>query len=1109
MTVERRLGRLAAVAMIMLASPVHQRARAESHSLAPFASLLAGTGFHGDAGFEVMDWNYDGRPDLFVYDTGSVGTGWIYFNEGAPDAPRFTHGVQFPYNSTETTPQTIEHLSARAFGDLNHDGLLDFIFFDGQLRYCPNTGRKQAPFLWTLWPQAPAFFPGTPRMIAENSRYSTGPESIYWNKGIFARQVLTLTVADWDGDGLVDLLICRMQGEAPGVVSLGGHERWTNWGRLTSPLPAMAAEARSAPQDVAPLIRPPARGLFFYKNVGSKTQPLFGEGIEILTTAGRSIAAPNPVVFDVDGDGVLDVVSSETRYSCNSFRVDWPTLPNVVWFRRPAAVDPARLQHARVLGDRSGKPIRAGTLARFADIAGNGRRDLLVSDAGYGGRIRWYRNASPAAQGVTLQGPITLSAADFGRFEFMDQPLVANWYGRHSRDLILHGVTDAHCKWGLRRTALYRNVAKRAGETRYEFAGLLNFRGDPAMVPVSSEERPYEVYGSSVSFARGRQGETYLMMSVGGKLFLFSDLAADGLAFQTMQPIDLHAENNRHRGWQELPVTTAEPIKAIRISNDPMGRAHLSDHMLHLVTLQAIADGKNVATRACGARAERVSLTDKVARPLENDDKMLAPANGNTDDARNAAMFGRDDAAVITLGAPARIEKIRFLLAGRDSHWYRNLVPFTWQGRVFRAGYERGEQWYQYKVEVSTDGAQWNTVVDRTSTEMLYSHPSLVDWDGDGRLDLLLYYTSAHGIWPAKKTLRLYRNVGSDDRPRYAAGLDAVDEHGKTLTWPASWARTYSPQCGLAVADLDGSHRREVIVEGPGDGLLLRFKRADRSPAAQFRVESAGSIMMEGRPYAQEVGYWYFDVADADGDGVPDLIESNNGRPAFHKGLRRLPARPQLLTPEPPSTIALRNGPAAPGTPPYGGNTAATLGEQGSLTPTTERPYPRELEFRAQQPDGSARKVTLLRFADLPATPVASAVLVLSTDPALQSDPSMLGPMVGFAASCNSVETQWDSASTTFAEAASGQASLGALLDTGGAFLSFVEPLFVQQRIQRLRWDVTAAVRSAQLQGKREVTLLIRVEYSGPYVSGIGLRVCGPGWPAVDQRPRLMICCSP
>ncbi len=1075
-----------------------------TYSVGPAASPLPGTGFRGDAGFEVADWSGDGKPDLFVYDTGSDGGGSVYLNLGTLSHPRFGHDNLLPFNSTETTPQTMQHISARAYCDLNHDGLTDVIFFDGQLRYCPNLGTKSNPYWWSLWPRPPGYFPGTAGMIRDNTRYSTGPESIYWNKGIFARQVLTLTVADWDGDGLEDLLICRTHGEAPGVVSLGEHEEWTNWGRIATGVPANLS---GSDRDTAGALKEaPERGLWFYKNIGTPDRPMFDKGLEIVTPDGRPIAAPNPVVTDVDGDGVADVVSTETEYTSNAFRVDWPAGQQVVWFRRSSSADPAHLELARPLSEASGLPIKSGTLARFADLRGQGVLDLLVSEPGYPGTIRWYRNAAGSPrEKLELEAPVILAGSDFGRFEFMDQPLIVDWFGPGSRDLLIHGVADAHCKWGLRRTALYKSVADR-GEIRYQFAGLLNFSGDPAMVPLSAEERPYDVYGSAISFARDSRGKRHLMMSVAGNLFYFSDLAPDGLTFRRMQRVSLGAVNNRQRGWQEVGLTAAAgEVKFIRISNDIRGRAHLSDGMLDILRFEAIADGKNVATVANGVQAERFDLHDGKTHGLDRAMNLFTAGNANTDSSFNATSFGKNDELLVTLGQPSKLERIRFLLSDRDAGWYSRLVPFSWQGRIYRAGYEQGEVWYQYKVEVSADGSNWTTVSDRLKTEMLYSHPVLIDRDGDGRLDMLLYFTSADAIYPSTKTLRFYRNLGTDENPRYAAPIDATDEYGKVLEFPANWARYFSPQCGIAVAHLDGSGAADIILEGGDDGQLLRFRDVSSHPKAMLTLASEGSIMMGQKAFETHAGYWYFDVADADGDGTPDLIESNNARPMFYKGARAgaVMTREVSNASGLPDGIILRNGSSIPGGPVYAGNEAVSIDARKLIAATNSEPE--ELEFRGQQGGRENQKMILLRFNDLPDGPVDKAVLELSTDAELQADPWIRVPGASSPVSCNAIGNAWDPLSCTYRNAAERRPWPANLLDKGGTFQSFVEPVVDQRHVQRLRWDVTQAVRAAHDQGRNQVDLLIRVDGTGPDVAGRGLRVCGPGWPVIDQRPKLIL----
>ena len=128
-------------------------------------ALIDGGQFHSDAGFDVLDWNDDGKPDIYVYDGGSTGYGWAYLNAGSRDGPRFDHGVWYPFNSTETTPQTIEHVQSRTFCKLTQSDFPDIIFFDGQLRLCPNTGTAHGPFHWKLWTNSPSYFPGMARPL--------------------------------------------------------------------------------------------------------------------------------------------------------------------------------------------------------------------------------------------------------------------------------------------------------------------------------------------------------------------------------------------------------------------------------------------------------------------------------------------------------------------------------------------------------------------------------------------------------------------------------------------------------------------------------------------------------------------------------------------------------------------------------------------------------------------------------------------------------------------------------------------------------------------------------------------------------------------------------
>lgn len=1154
---------------------------------------LPGSSFYYDASLDVLDWNQDGKQDIFLLATGTVG-GSVNFNEGTSAAPRFGHAVYYPFNSTETFPQTIEHVSAYTFCDLDHNGLFDIIFFDGQLRYCPNTGTANAPFHWKLWQDDPQersrYFPGTEKFTKENARYSTGPESMFWKKGIFARQVLTLTAADWDGDGLQDLLISRFKEEAPGVKSLGVGEQWTAWARLGTQIPTPGTP-KPAPEFLAPLQVAPARGLYFYRNLGTKERPKFDEGLEITTADGQSIAAPNPVVADLDGEGVPSILSTEVNYRCNAFRVDWPTSPHVQIYRRTRKDSLRQVQPAVPL-QADGRAVPAGTAVRVADFRSRGIPDVLVMHSG--GFIRWYQNqANQARSPVKLASAKILRGTDFGRFDFMTQPVVVDWYGPGSRDLLLHGTSDGHCKWGLRRTALFRNKAQRPGDIDYEFVGNLNFQGDEAMVPVTEEEHHYEIYGSSIAvYPTEKQTSKRIVMSVGGRLYQFDDLAPDGLTFRTMNRIPLAAENNRFfGGWQEVPVNVPEKVRFIRLQNELNGLGVGRDGFLHILRFEAYAGGQNIAVPGAVV-VDYVRGVNDNYRVADRAENMFHPDNANTPKEFKATTFGYYvGPAVLKLKEPVALERIRFLFSERDTYWYQNFVPFYWQGKDYRFGMEENENWYQYQVEVSADGVKWTNVVDRRGTEMWYTHPTFIDWDRDGKADLLLGVTTSLGGFPRHKTYRLYRNIGTNERPLYRDFEPILNEKGEPLVIGANWGLRYDPQCGVAVIDDKGQGQRSLLLYS-GESTFDVY-RQESTADSDLKFKWQESLALNGQRIHGR-GYVYFQLQDVDGDATRDLIVSSSANLAFYKGTsqtapprttdlrvlsvdstgvkvtwtqpagakqfhlrwssdapiselnwNRLPGikgeyphqadaafsvtLPQLpngtilnlalksvgdnastsgisdstTAAAPPwKLVAFRNGPAGSiVTPEYSGTEAVKLvAEPGAgTTPPASDPI---LEVRAQ--DSNRQKgqesVILIRFKDLPKLgKVQRATLELTVEPG--PTPTAMSQL---AISCNSFSKSWEPATATWAQAKAGSPWAREELERGGTCRAFLAPVFMVQTPRRT-WDVTSAVQQAQSQGENQINLLVRVDYTGHYVAGQGMRFCGPNWQDVGSRPKLVL----
>ncbi|MCG3149344.1 MAG: hypothetical protein PCFJNLEI_02804 [Verrucomicrobiae bacterium] len=966
-----------------------QMAQGEFVRIAAQGMWLPGGQLYSDAGFDLMDWNGDGRLDLFLPNPSMIAAS-VHGNLGSQAEPQFGRSLWYPMNYTETEPETVVFNQMQVVCDLNQDGLFDLILFDGQLRLVYNTGTTAAPNHWNLALPAP-FFPASRRMLKENARATHAPESMHWGKGVFPRQVVTLTAADWDGDGLDDLLICRIKEES--VATTNPVE--ANW---TVKLPAA-----------------PARGVYFYRNLGTRAKPWFDGGVEITTPDGQSIAAPNPVVLDLDADGIADLVSTETAYACNAFRVDWPTAPAVMWYRRVSATDVARLQPAQPVLDAAKKPIPAGTQVRFADIRGGGVLDLFVQDPLTG--IRWYSNTAKSSAVRPRYGPpVVLQGDDFARFGFMFQPVIVPWFGAQSRDLLLHGSYDPHCQLALRRTALYRNVATRPGEIKYAFAGFCNYRGDPALVPQTPafERSHYNIYGSYVAvMPEDGSGKKRLVMSVGGRLYLFSDLATDGLTFQ-----------------ERKPLAIANPGK-----------------------------------------------------------------------------------------------------------------------------------------------------------EMIRSCPVFVDWNSDGKFDLMLTAMTAGRAVPFEKEYRLYFNKGTNDDPRYEDYVLCRDETGQPLKLQAIGMPSVAPQCGLAVLDLNGDGKLDLVLEDvpPRTGLRVYENISTAEPHFKF-VKNLGDPV----PIEYSAGYRYFFLGDVDGDGVADLLnnlvyfkgasaraplavtnlvvagveqqgaelrwskpaaaakydlrisdgelitevswaglasiqgdytvadgETQTVRVPLPAGKEvRIAVKSSTATGEisplsdtatavaaPRRRIVLQNGPA------YAGTEACYV----EATKPTQRPpkQPAKLEARTMTRSTSSvspkQKMILIRFRDLPRLArLDRATLELSTDPKLERYPIM-GSGGEMEISCSLIRDEWDAATATFAEAATGKPWAAGELDAGGVLLAKAPPILEVRQHQTLTWDVTRAVQEALQAGRTSVSLLVRAEYTGKYSCGSGYNFCGPDWPQAEYRPRLCL----
>jgi hypothetical protein len=352
----------------------------------------------------AFDWDRDGDLDLVVGD--EDGRVALVENTGLGDdrAPRFLPPRYFQQQADDVKCGA---LATPVGFDWDSDGDTDIIAGNtaGYIEYFENTSGPGVAFPSWAAPKRLEAGGEVFRVMAGENGSVQGPAEAKWG-------YTTLSVADWDGDGLHDIVFNSIWGRVEWLRNVG-----------TRGQPRLAASQKI---DVQWPHSPPKPAWTWWTPLGTE-----------LVTQWRT----TPLVFDFTGDSLVDLAVLDTEGYL------------VLFERAKRNGEPVLLAPRRAFVDEDGQPLRlndraAGASGRrklcVADWNGDGRFDLLVNSANADLLLqvdaregKWiFRRAGPIAKQNIEGHDVSPTVVDFdgdgvsdflggaedGRFYFLANP---------------------------------------------------------------------------------------------------------------------------------------------------------------------------------------------------------------------------------------------------------------------------------------------------------------------------------------------------------------------------------------------------------------------------------------------------------------------------------------------------------------------------------------------------------------------------------------------------------------------------------------------------------------------------------------------------------------
>lgn len=487
---------------------------------------------------------------------------------------------------------------------------------------------------------------------------------------------------DWESDGDIDILV--------------GIDTWDDYGW------------DNAYNDKGVWTNGPLHGyVYLLENEGGEytNKGKVEAGGAIIDTYG----APNPCIADWDGDGDLDII-------CGEF------VDGLTWFENIGSRTEPKFAAGRQLLDRKGKEVRfhIEMIVPVAyDFNKDGFVDLVVGDED--GRIAWVRNTGKVKKHMPqFEAPYYFEqVADLVKYGALVTPWSVDWDGDGKEDLV--------CGNSAGELAVVRNLTGGNKPSWAEPEALLvggkpfrTMAGESGSIQ-GPAERKWGYTAPTVADWDGDGKLDIIMNSISGKIEWMKGLGGMRLAAPKPVKVNYNGAEAPRVSWNWWAPEANTLVTQWRTTPVPIDWT--GDGILDLVVLDT--EGYLVLHEGTKAKGENVLLPGR---------RVFYGTNCSLYNNKTGVMDTTPGELRLNDGIAGKSGRRKICFSDWDGDGRKDLIVDSQNAAWFRNVEDKdGNTYFEYMGNLSSKVLEGHTV-----------SPTVVDWNADGREDILLGAEDGH-----------------------------------------------------------------------------------------------------------------------------------------------------------------------------------------------------------------------------------------------------------------------------------------------------------------------------------------------------------------------------